>query len=48
MTLFWEEEDDKTLPYKAPDTIFDVMFSIECKSLPIDHAWALSQQLLKH
>jgi len=48
MTIFWEEEDDKTLPYKAPDTIFDVMFSIECKSLPIDHAWALSQELLKH
>ena len=48
MTMFWEEEDDKTLPYEAPDNIFDVMFSIECKSLPVDHAWALSQQLLQH
>ncbi len=48
MTMFWEEEDDKTLPYEAPDTIFDVMFAMDCKSLPIDHAWALSQQLLKH
>ena len=45
MTMFWEEEDDKTLPYEAPDTIYDVMFSIECKSLPVDHAWALSQQI---
>lgn len=48
MTLFWEEEDDKTLPYTAPDSIFDVMFSITCKSLPVDHAWELSQQLLTH
>ena len=48
MTMFWEEEDDKTLPYKAPDDIFDVMFSIECKSLPVDHAWALSKELLTH
>lgn len=48
MTIFWEEEDDKTLPYQAPDTIFDVMFSIECKSLPVDHAWELSQQLNQH
>ena len=48
MTMFWEEEDDKTLPYEAPDTIFDVMFGMECKSLPIDHAWLLSQQLTKH
>lgn len=48
MTQFWEEEDDKTLPYSAPDNIFDVMFSISCKSLPIDHAWELSQELLKH
>lgn len=46
--MFWEEEDDKTLPFKSPDTVFDVMFSIQCKSLPIDHAWALSQQIQKY
>ena len=48
MTQFWEEEDDKTLPYSAPDTIFDVMFSISCKSIPVDHAWDLAQELDKH
>jgi len=46
--MFWEEEDDKTLPFKAPDTVFDVLFSMQCKSLPIDHAWALSQQIQQH
>lgn len=43
--MFWEDEDDKTLPFKSPDTVFDVMFSMQCKSLPIDHAWALSEQI---
>ena len=46
--MFWEDEDDKTLPFNPPDTVFDVMFSMQCKSLPIDHAWALSQQLQKY
>ena len=47
MTMFWEEEDDKTLPYEAPDDVFDVLFSMDCKSLPIDHAWSLSQEITK-
>ena len=46
--MFWEDEDDKTLPYQAPENIFDVLFSMQCKSLPIDHAWPLSQALIKH
>lgn len=46
--MFWEEEDDKTLPFTSPDTVFDVLFSMRCKSLPIDHAWALSHQIQKH
>lgn len=46
--MFWEDEDDKTLPFKSPDTVFDVMFSIQCKALPIDHAWVLSQQIQQY
>lgn len=46
--MFWEDEDDKTLPFKAPENIVDVLFAMRCKSLPIDHAWALSQQIQKH
>lgn len=40
--MFWQEDEDKTLPYQAPDDIIDVSFAIACKQLPIDHAWALS------
>ena len=48
MTLFWEEEDDKTLPFTAPDAIFDVMFSMSCRSIPVDHAWDLSEVIQQH
>ncbi len=41
--MFWQEDEDKTLPYQAPDDILDLSFAIRCKQLPLDHAWALSQ-----
>lgn len=28
------------------DEVVDAMFAIECRSLPVDHAWALSQAVL--
>ncbi|QLQ32943.1 MAG: type I-MYXAN CRISPR-associated protein Cas6/Cmx6 [Candidatus Thiothrix singaporensis] len=43
--MFWQEDEDKTLPYQAPDDILDLSFSIQCKRLPLDHAWALSQAI---
>jgi len=46
--MFWEEDDDKTLPYQAPDDILDVSFSFNCKALPLDHAWSLLIALQQH
>lgn len=43
--MFWQEDEDKTLPYQAPDDVLDVSFAIQCKKLPLDHAWALSQAI---
>jgi len=43
--MFWQEDEDKTLPYQTPDDVLDVSFAISCKRLPLDHAWALSQAL---
>lgn len=43
--MFWQEDEDKTLPYQAPDDILDLSFAIQCKQLPLDHAWALSQAI---
>ncbi len=39
--MFWQEDEDKTLPYQAPDDVLDVSFAISCKRLPHDHAWLL-------
>ncbi len=41
--MFWQEDEDKTLPYIAPDDVLDVSFAIQCKQLPLDHAWDLAQ-----
>jgi CRISPR-associated protein Cas6 len=46
--MFWEEDEDKTLPFKAPDDVIDVVYSIKCKTLPLNHSWALSEEIIKH
>jgi len=46
--MFWEEEEDKSLPYTVPDEIIDLSFPIKCKSLPLNHAWHLSRELIAH
>ena len=43
--MFWQEDEDKTLPYDIPDEIIDISFNIICKQLPLDHAWELREQL---
>ena len=45
--MFWQEDDDKPEHAVVPDQILDLGFSIECKQLPIDHAWGLKEALLK-
>ena len=46
--MFWEEDEDKTLPFKAPEDVIDLVFSIKCKTLPLNHAWALSREIIQH
>jgi len=45
--MFWQEDEDKTLPFQAPEDVLDLSFAIRCKQLPIDHAWDLSQAIRK-
>jgi len=42
--MFWQEDDSETLT-DVPDDVVDVLFSIDCKRLPVDHAYALSSAL---
>lgn len=45
--MFWQEDEDKSLPYKAADDVLDLSFATQCKELPIDHAWALSTAIMQ-
>jgi CRISPR-associated protein Cas6 len=42
--MYWEENSTGK-PFVVPDDIVDLVFGISCRSLPIDHAYALSQAL---
>ncbi len=40
--MYWQEEEDDGSQFVVPEDVVDVQFSITCKSLPVDHAHALS------
>jgi len=42
--MFWQEDEDKT-ETRVPDDIVDMLFALECRSIPVDHAHALAQAL---
>lgn len=43
--MFWQEDDEKNAIPTIPLAITDIGFRINCKQLPLDHAWELSQQI---
>jgi CRISPR-associated protein Cas6 len=47
MMMFWTEENDAVEEFSVPDDVLDVAFTIDCRTLPVDHAWALSNRLLE-
>lgn len=46
--MFWEEDEDKTLPYQVPEDVIDVIYALQCKTLPVRHAWELSREIIKY
>ncbi len=46
MALFWQEEK-KPREYAVPDDVLDLSFRIRARTLPVDHAHALSAALLE-
>lgn len=45
--MFWDE-DDKPAEFKVPDDVVDLVFDIQCRELPVDHAHSLSTEIGKH
>lgn len=45
--MFWQEEDNDVERFVVPENVVDILFSIDCKTLPVDHAHALSSAVKK-
>lgn len=43
--MFWNEDKEEDKGYQVPDDVVDLSFAISCRSLPLDHAYALSTAL---
>ena len=43
--MFWTEDTDSKKKYEAPDDIVDISYKLDCKTLPVDHAQALSDAI---
>lgn len=43
--MFWSEDNDANKEFVIPDDIVDVSYKLECKTLPLDHAQALSDAI---
>lgn len=41
LIMFWQETQKEE--HAIPDDIVDIVYQIDCRTLPVDHAWALSQ-----
>ena len=43
--MYWTESTDKENKIKVPDDVVDLSFRLDCKCLPNDHVWELSQSI---
>ena len=43
--MFWEDQKNQQDQYDVPDDIVDLSFKVQCRQLPLDHAYALSQTI---
>lgn len=42
--MYWQEKSEEK-SFDVTDEVLDLCFKMECKSLPLDHAWSLSTAL---
>jgi len=40
--MYWQEDQDEDRPFVVPDDVVDLVFNIQCRAVPVDHAHALS------
>ncbi len=42
--MYWQEDSNQE-EFTVSEDVIDLVFSIDCRTLPVDHAWPLSQQI---
>lgn len=42
--MFWQEDDAESMA-QVPEEVVDVLFTIDCKRIPVDHAFSLSDAI---
>ena len=42
--MYWQEEN-KQEQFTVPENVVDLLFSVKCPTLPVDHAWILSRAI---
>ena len=45
--MFWTEDNKTSDKYEAPDDVLDLSYKLECRTLPVDHAQALSTAIMQ-
>ena len=43
--MYWLDQEDKEKQVVVPDDVVDLSFKVQCKQLPLDHAFELSQAI---
>ena len=43
--MFWQDQEDEKQKFSVPDNVVDLSFKVQCKQLPLDHAYELSQSI---
>lgn len=43
--MFWTEDKDNKTEHQLPDDVLDVVYSMSCKCIPLEHAHAMSEAL---
>lgn len=43
--MYWQDQKENKNQYVVPDDIVDLSFKVQCKQLPLDHAYTLSQAI---
>ncbi len=45
--LYWQEDEEQE-DVETPESVQDLLFRIDCRTLPLDHAEALSNEIRRH